>query len=393
MTWLIILLIVLIGSVLLALVATQEPGYVLIVYQGWSIETSLTLLVATIAVSMIIGYYTIRSLAGMLGAPQRFGAWRCNKQAIRSETALNNGILALFEGDWKRAEKQLIKYIKQSHSPQLSYLGAARAAHELGAFERRDKYLNQAAQVEATSNIVVGLTRARLQLEHKQYEEALALLENIYHKVPKHPSVLRLLAPLYQQLNEWQRLEDLLPALQRHQVFSSNELQQLQHGCYSHLLTHYAKIHDYPTLNQLWHRIPKSLRQDPGIIQHYVGILLSLKREDEAEQLLRTVLQKQWHGELLTLYGRIKTSKSQAQLIHAEQWLLTHKNDPQLLLALGRICINNQLWGKAKEYLQKAVDLGQQEAFPLLAEVLEQLGDDELAQEYCRKGVKLLTKG
>ncbi len=392
MTWLMILLIVLIGSVLLALLATQEPGYVLIVYQGWSIETSLTLVVAAIAVGMIIAYYTIRSLAGMLGAPRRIGAWRCNKQAVRSETALNNGMLALFEGDWKRAEKQLIKHIKQSHSPQLSYLGAARAAHEMRAFERRDQYLNQAAQIEGSSNIVVGLTRARLQLEHKQYEEALALLENLYHKVPKHRSVLRLLAPLYQQLNEWQRLEDLLPALQRHQVFNSDELQQLQHDCYSHLLSDYADKHDYPTLNQLWNRTPKPLRQDLSIIQHYVDILLKLKREDEAEQLLRTVLQKQWHGELLPLYGRIKTTKNQLQLTHAEQWLLTHDNDPQLLLALGRICINNQLWGKAKEYLQRAVDLGQQEAFPLLAEVLEQLGDNELAQAYCRKGVKLLTK-
>ncbi len=392
MTWLIILLIVLIGSVLIALVATQEPGYVLIVYQGWSIETSLTLLVVTIAVCMIIAYYTLRSLAGVLGAPRRFGAWRCNKQAVRSETELNNGMLALFEGDWKRAEKQLIKHIKQSHSPQLSYLCAARAAHEMRAFERRDQYLNQAAQIEGRSNIVVGLTRARLQLEHKQYEEALALLENLYHKVPKHRSVLRLLAPLYQQLNEWQRLEDLLPALQRHQVFNSNELQQLQHDCYSHLLADYAEKHDYPTLNQLWNRTPKPLRQDLSIIQHYVDILLKLKREDEAEKLLRTVLQKEWHGDLLPLYGRIKTSKNQAQLTHAEQWLLTHDNDPQLLLALGRICINSQLWGKAKEYLQRAVDLGQQEAFPLLAEVLEQLGDNELAQEYCRKGVKLLTK-
>ncbi len=391
MKWLIILVIALIASVLLALLATQEPGYVLITYQGWKLETSLTLVVVALVVGLALFYYTIRSLVGVVAVPGRLGAWRHNKREVRAETALNSGIMLLFEGDWKRAEKQLIKHVKQSHLPQLNYLGAARAAQELGAFERRDEHLNQAAKIAGTSSVVVGLTQARLQLEHQQYEQALASLETLYHTAPKHPPVLRLLVQLYRQLQDWQRLEDLLPALERHQVFNHDERQQLQHDCYSQLLTQYAEQHDYNTLQQLWRRLPKSMHRDVGVVQHYVEILIKLGQQDDAEQLLRSTLQKQWHSDLLALYGRVKASKGQAQLTHAEQWLSSHRNDPQLLLALGRICISNQLWGKAKEYLQQAADSGQQEAFSLLAEVSDRLGDKALAEEYCRKGVKLLN--
>lgn len=391
MKWLIILIAVLCASVLLALLAAHEPGYVLIIYQGWKIETSLALVVTILLICAVIFYYLMRSSAGLLRVPKRFGAWRSYKKGCRAESALNRGMLALFEGEWKQAEKMLAKNGKLSHAPLLNYLGAAHAAQQMAEFERRDEYLKQAAQTDVSAEIAVGLTQARLLLDQKQYEAALAGLENLRQKVPKHRFVLRLLAQTYRQLKDWQRLEDLLSVLKLYHVYSDAELQALQHDCYVQLLVLYADKHDYPTLHQLWRRMPKRMQQDAEVVQHYAELLISMDHQDEAELLLRSTLQRQWQGSLLMLYGQLQGSKGELQLQSAERWLQQHGDDAQLLLTLGRICMHNQLWGKAKAYLQQAADREQREAFLLLTEVLEQQGEEGLAQQYYRKGLQLLT--
>ena len=42
----------------------------------------------------------------------------------------------------------------------------------------------------------------------------------------------------------------------------------------------------------------------------------------------------------------------------AENWLVQHPQDPVLLLTLGRLCRHQQLWGKAEDYLQRALAAG-----------------------------------
>jgi HemY protein len=42
----------------------------------------------------------------------------------------------------------------------------------------------------------------------------------------------------------------------------------------------------------------------------------------------------------------------------AEGWLKSHPNSPALLLALGRLCREEGLWGKAEDYLHRALAQG-----------------------------------
>lgn len=390
MKWLILLLMVLIGAVLAALVAAQEPGYVLIIYQDWKIETSLTLLVGVLVVVGIILYYLIRSLTGLTHVPKKVGAWRRSRLDGRAESALNQGMLALFEGDWKRAEKLLVKRGKLSHSPLLNYLGAARAAQQLGAFDQRDEYLRKAALVDDSAKIAVGLTQARLQLDQKQYEQALACLENLRRIAPKHCYVLRLLAELYRILGEWSRLEDLFPTLKRLRIFDEQELAELQKECYCQLLIQYDQSEGYHSLHQLWRRMPKALHQDIEVVCHYTEWLLLLEEDDEAEVILRTTLSIHWDTRLLVLYGKVKGSNGQQQLNYAEAWLKNHNQEPSLYHSLGLICMRNQLWGKARDYLQSAVDMGHKPSMVELVMVLEQLGESELIYGKLRQGLALL---
>ncbi|WP_399361225.1 heme biosynthesis HemY N-terminal domain-containing protein [Thiohalobacter thiocyanaticus] len=59
---------------------------------------------------------------------------------MRARHSLNQGLLALSEGDWPRAEKLLVEHADDSESPLLNYLAAARAAQDQGRMPAANQY-------------------------------------------------------------------------------------------------------------------------------------------------------------------------------------------------------------------------------------------------------------
>ena len=88
------------------------------------------------------------------------------------------GLTKVIEGDWKQAEKLVIKSAKHSDAPLLNYLAAAEAAQGQGDASQRDEYLKLAAEVDGQS-LAVALTRAKLQYRQQQFEQAVATLQDI----------------------------------------------------------------------------------------------------------------------------------------------------------------------------------------------------------------------
>jgi HemY protein len=59
------------------------------------------------------------------------------------------------------------------------------------------------------------------------------------------------------------------------------------------------------------------------------------------------------------------------------------------LLALGRLCLRQQLWGKARHYLETSIALkSNSAAYRELGQVMENLGHKSEALEYYRKGLQ-----
>ena len=80
------------------------------------------------------------------------------------------------------------------------------------------------------------------------------------------------------------------------------------------------------------------------------------------------------------------------QLAIAESFLQSHARDAVLLLSLGRICKHNQLWGKARDYLQESLDVQPNpEAYYEYAQLHERDGDSEQAAVCYEKGLALAT--
>ena len=67
--------------------------------------------------------------------------------------------------------------------------------------------------------------------------------------------------------------------------------------------------------------------------------------------------------------------------------------DPALLLTLGRLCLQNQLWGKARDYFETSLKLERHpETCAELARLLAGLGDTERSNQLFQEGLGMLDE-
>jgi len=384
--------VVLVASVGLALLAQSEPGYVLVNYGAWSIEASLTLTIVVLVLGFVALYGTLRLLAYALAVPGRLREWRKSRRALRARRVTLRGLAALAEGHWLKAERDLARFADHADSPMLNYLGAARAAQQLGDENKRDHYLSQASRSGQDGELAVGVTQAELQMESGQLEQALATAMHLHSVTPKNAHVLSLLQRLYERMSSWNELLVLLPELRRRKVLEEDAAEQLERRAYGELLKYAHEHGSMEKLRETWERMPRHQRQSAEMVATYVRGLQAMHGGEEAEGLPQEALRRQWDTELVRLYGLAEGKNPTQQLATAEEWLKRHQRHPMLLLTLGRLAGRAQLWGKARAYLEASAGMeARAETYRALGELLERLGDNDLARSYYHKGLSLAT--
>ena len=384
---------VLFAAVAVALLAYQDPGYVLIGRGQTTVEMSLSLFATLVIISFTLLYLIIRFILRTWHMPEQLKHWRDRRRTRKARHSLRHGLIELAEGHWKTAERALVRHVKYSSTPLLNYLSAARAAQKQHAHERRDHYLAMAMQSMPDADVAVELTQAELQMAHGQLEQALATLEHIRTITPHHTHVLLLLSQLYEQLQSWGDLKDLLPLLQKHKVVDAKTLDEIAHKTHSKLLTIAAKSRNPDNLLGAWENTPRAIRQSKDLALQYAQYLLETEQHDKAEIFIRDRLKKEWDQHLAYLYGYVRIDQPEKHIGYAEAWLKGRESNPVLLLTLGRIAHYGKLWGKARSYLEASIGNGPRaETYKELGLLLEKLEEPETAADCYRKGIMLVTE-
>lgn len=390
MRFLAAVLLVLIASVGVALLAARDPGYVLITRGPWVLETSLGFALATLVVAFAAGYGALRLFAHTWGMPRHLGAWRRQRRAMRARRFTQRGLIQLAEGNWRRAERDLVRAADDSDAPVINYLAAARAAQQQDARERRDHYLSLAHRAMPDAELAVGLTQAEVRMAQGQWEQALATLVHLRSLAPKHAHVLELLSRTYEKLGSWRELAALIPDLRCGEVLPADELLALERLAHARLLDEAGKTGQVARLRAAWEAVPRPLHDDAHVAGAFARNLACLGQGPESEELLRDAIKRQWDPELVRLYGLVRGRDLNQQLATAEAWLKRHERNALLLLTLGRICLQNRLWGKARTYLEASLSLEPRaETYRELGVLLFQFKEQERATEYFRKGLEL----
>lgn len=382
--------VILLASVWLGLKIAASPGYVLISYQQLAVETTLWFALIATLLSFVLAYFLLRLFSGAISAPVKIRHWWQRRQKRKARRLTQQGMRALVEGNFTAAEKSLIKSLPESETPLLNYLMAANAAqgnHEIG---QRDEYLRQALQCAEGAEVAVGLTQAKLQLDTKQLEQAVATLEHLHGLEPKNKQVLQLLQRVYSELEDWNGLQDILAKLRKQKVLQPNVLHELEQQVTLALMKISAPRLNVDELHKAWKKVPKALQVDPEMVVYYCDALEGHGEHAEAEKIIRKALSVHWDARLIRRYGRIKSPNPAKQLHIAENWLKNHPDDPDLLICLGQLCLENKLWGKARSSFEHAIHL--EPSVPTLrnlGHVYEALDDKELALDCYRRAVDL----
>ncbi len=357
-----LLLLVVAAATLLGLAIAEHSGYVLIAWKGLRYESSLWvfLLLVVLAGLLVWGLRRLWRLLGVSGG--LLNPWSRRNHGRRAQLYADKGLLDLAEGRWERAIRHLQRAAEGERQPLVHYLGAARAANKLGRYEQSDGFLEKALQRQPQAELAIALTHAELQQARGEQDAALETLQAMRERHPQHRHVLRQLQRLLLARGDWSALLDLLPELRKGKVLDSEELASLERqvwmarlGAAGEAGLNQGEAALQP-LTAAWQQLSSAQRAEPELLAAYATQLQALGAEQEAENVLRKALKQRYDQQLVRLYGQLRGSDSARQLQAAESLLKQHSQDPELLLCLGRLCLQNSLWGKAREYFELSLE-------------------------------------
>jgi len=366
----------------------ENNGYVLINFRGYTVEMSLPVLLFLV----LIIYLAIRLVVRIWHAPRQLGELAARARVQRAGRNITRGFVALSEGKLARGERLITKGAANSEAPLVNYLTAARTAQMQGDRGRRDGWLKMAYEQGDASRNAVLLTQAELQMADGEYEQARASLNKVRDHQPQHPQALKMLVDLHRRDGEWDVVVELLPALRRAKNVPATQLDEWASEAYEAMLG--AADISRARIDEFWERLPRNLRKTSRLIRARAKALMTAGEIDLAEAEIVKALRQDWSDELVTLYGETKPTKVGAQLKQLETWLASRPEDPVLLLAAGRACIRNELWGKARSYLESSLAIRPTpEAYHELGQLMLKLKDREAATSAFAKGLILSNKG
>lgn len=344
---LVILLVVIVAAGYLGILIAKDPGYVLITYGNYSVQSSLWVMLGLGAFLFITTYIVLRLTGVIRRVPRSVKNWRGSQQSRRAENLTVKAQRLLAEGEYSRARKFLESGAEHNTSSAVNYLEAAIAADHAGDAEARETFLRRAEEADSSLARARAVVAAELALDRGEPESALRLLHNL--KGNEH--ILALKARALQASDDWREALLALPEIRKDLPDAARALERRLTA-----LGFADTDLDDAGRHQLYKSLSAGMRADPVCVSQYVK---SLTDDAAAEPVLRSLLKKDWQPELVALYGELGESSATVRLKHAEGWQKKHSTDAALQYCLGCIYADTGDASLAKECLMRCIELGE----------------------------------
>jgi len=346
------------AAVVLAVVLRDNTGHVLVLVNDWRLQVSLAFAVIVIIGFFLCLYIFIRFASWITAIPMRVRGWNIRRHVRRDQELLEQGWTELLEGRFSHAEKDLTKLFARSKDASrqvLAALSAARAAHALGEFGRRDHLIGLAkekATDDSSLREAIATAAADLYLDQGLASQALEVLLPLQERSAKNIHTLRLLLRAYRQLNRHDQVYTLARTLNRRGALSETEASQIIEFAAAARLRETTHVGD-------WYAFWKELKADERTLTE-VALAGAAAFEangqlDEASRALELAIPFSYDPRLLMAYARAAPSQVKRRLEKAETWVQSRPNDAELLAVVGQLCLAGQIWGQAENYLSRSL--------------------------------------
>jgi HemY protein len=390
------LLAVFAAAVALVILGRIDAGYVLFIYPPYRVELSMLFFALALAVGFFLVYALLRLLAQAVSLPAYVRAYRARRRRERAHAALAAALQAYYEGRYERAEKDAGAAFDNGPHPGLAALLAARAAHQMREFQRRDRWLERAAGAGERLHSACLVTRAELALEDRDFNVAREALRGLRDAGPKHVAATRMLLRAERGAGAWDEVLRLATQLGKRDVIAPALAEEYRVQATVELLSRAAG--DAETFQRQWREVDARDQLHPRVAAAAARHASALGDAALARTLLERALAAEWSPQLVALYAELpaamdpdsRVAEARARIERAETWLLERSRDAQLLATLGRLCGEAQLWGKAQSFLEASVSFEESRWAHLeLARLAERLGQPTQAQSHYRRAAEI----
>jgi HemY protein len=338
-------------------------------------------------VALVVGGVVLLRLAMLtLNLPRIVREQRERRAAKKRDDNFVGGLRAYTEYRYQDAEQSLGQWQGDESRLGLARVLAARAAQEMRAIPQRERHIQEAAGHGA--ELAALLFEAEAQLGIKDAAAALVAINRAKEIAPQHTALLRIELKARQLIGQWDEVDKLLDALARSNALESGVALQVRRKAYAENLKRRAG--DDRALLEYWKKIPADFKADAFVARAAVLAFMQRGGHDTALDVLESALNREWHEDLVALYGDVRGSNPTRQIEQAEKWLHAQPRDAQLLLTLAQLCSVQQLWGKAQSYLEASLAIAPSvEGHIRMAELKTQSGQPGEACQHYQKALAL----
>ena len=373
-------------AVAVALGARLNDGYVLFVLPPWRAEVSLNLFGLACIFLFLVVFGVSRLLAGAFELPKRAAEYRRRRQHDQAAQVFQDAVRLLFEGRFGQALRKAGEAHAAGTAPGLSALIAARAAQRMRESGKQREWMARAKQDDPRTEAATLMLEAEMMNEERAFDAALASLDTLQARQGRHIAALRLELRARQGVADWDGVLKLLRQLAKRDALPPEVVIEIR--TQAHLANIGKRAGDAGQLQDYLRRLPAEER-NRRVVEAAAREMLAVGAESEAQKLIEVTLddggEAAWSSRLVTIYGRLSGGDMTARIARAEAWLRRHPDDADLLLALGRMCIRQRLWGKAQSYLEASLAVGEtQDAHLELARLFDQLERSDEANRHYR---------
>lgn len=347
-----LLLVIIILGFIVGPVLSGQTGYVLIAVAGYTIETSVVILVLALLVLMFVLWLLEWGLRKITSSA-RFSLDWSRKRKVRKgneliTSALENVLTANYEVAQQNAEDAASYYSPKQQPLWLAAIAADLQNDGVG----KHTLIDQAAALSDTPSLVKQVADA----QRAAPEQAVKQMQSLLTKYPQHAGIKRLAAQTFYQYEAGHALFDLLPTLEKHHLEPAEQLHVYKVLAYHY---HFAQAHTVQALSQRWKGLDKQRRSQPTPRLCYASALQQRGEHELAEKVLLKGFRK----------GTITPRHLLRTHVH-----LAWQEQPQLYAAIH-------------DYVKRSAP--EVDALTLLASMAIQRGESDLAIQSVRSALQV----
>ena len=343
-----------------------DNGYVLIDFLNYSIETSVPIFV----ISLIISYFVFRI----------FGiAWRSPK-IIREKMWMRSkerSIKLHHEAQILIGQDLNAKAVKKLDSSIAAYgknINAIVDRMNLAAKENDFKSISEIAEKliaeEPKHKTYIFSHACKLLIDLKEYSLAQKFADQLIEESSKNAGARNLLFMIKSAVGD----PSIISQLSKYAKTIDEKILSKT------ILKLSKKLRGQKTVEDLFGGLPRSLDKQPDFITAKCELWMAKEDHIKAEIELKKAIPSYWDENHISLFSRLLISNLEGLSSQLEVWLKERPRDSNLWLAASRVARREGLWSKAKQCLERSIELkNNSQKQTEMALILAQLGEKDEA--------------